>query len=93
MLRPDRFVVDATETARKEGWRPKGVAEWHGDVFSRHGSLLVVYVFVAVDESGERVASGRDLSSMQRKQQGRRGGGRRVQLPGFSMILHSSSRH
>ena len=44
MLRPDGFVVDATETARKEGWRPKGVAEWHGDVFSRHGSLLVVYV-------------------------------------------------
>ena len=69
------------------------MAEWHGDVFSRHGSLLVVYVFVAVDESGERVASGRDLSSMQRKQQGRRGGGRRVQLPGFSMILHSSSRY
>ena len=72
----------------------KGLAELHGDLFSRHASPLTeVYVFVAVDERREHVMSDEICRRCNGKQQGRRRGGRSVQLLESSMIVHSSSRH
>ena len=59
---------------------------------SRHASLLEIYVFVAVDERGEHVMSDQIYRRCNGKQQGRRRGGRSVQLPDSFMTLHSSSR-
>ena len=69
------------------------LAELHGDLFSRHVGPLELYVFVAVDERGEHVMSDEICRRCNRTQQGRRCGGRSVQLPDSFMILHSSSRH
>ena len=56
------------------------LAELHGDLFSRHASLLEVYVSVAVDERGEDVMSDEICRRCNGKQQRRRGG-RSGQLP------------
>ena len=56
------------------------LAELHGDLFSRHASPLEVYV-VAVDERSEHVMSDEICRRCNGKQQGRRRGGRSVQLP------------
>ena len=69
------------------------LAELHGDLFSHHASPLEVYVFVAVANRGEHVMSGEICRRCNGKQQGRRRGGRSVQLSDSFMILHSSSRH
>ena len=69
------------------------MAELHGDLFSRHASPLEVYVFVVVDEKGEHVMSDEICRRCNGKQQGRRRGGRIVQLPNSFMVLHSCSRH
>ena len=69
------------------------MAELHGDLFSHHASPLEVYVFVAVANRGEHVMSGEICRRCNGKQQGRRRGGRSVQLSDSFMILHSSSRH
>ena len=65
-------------------------AKLHGDLFSRHASPLEVYVFVAVDERGEHALSDEICRRCNGKQQGRRRGGRSVQLPDWFMIQHSS---
>ena len=65
----------------------------HADLFSRHASPLEAYVFVAVDDRGEDVLSYEMCRRCNEKQQRRRRGSRRVQLPDWFMILHSSSRH
>ena len=79
-----------------EWWSIQGLfrlVELHGDLFSRHASPLEVYVFVAVANRGEHVMSGEICRRCNGKQQGRRRGGRSVQLPDWFMILHSSSRY
>ena len=62
-------------------------------VYSRHASPLEVYFFVAVDERGEHVMSDEICRRCNGERQGRRRGGRSVQLPDSFLILHSSSRH
>ena len=64
----------------------------HADLFSRHASPLEVYVLVAVDDRGDDVMSDEIYCRCNGQQQRRRRGGRSVQLPGWVMILHSSSR-
>ena len=69
------------------------LAELHGDLFSHHASPVVVYVFVVVDERGEQVMSDEICRRCNGTQQGRRFGGRSVQLLDSFMFLHSASRH
>ena len=100
----DALLGEASRDARlfagsktiPEWWSIQGLfrlVELHGDLFSRHASPLEVYVFVAVDERGEHALSDEICRRCNGKQQGRRRGGRSVQLPDWFMILHSSSRH
>ena len=62
------------------------LAQLHGDLFSRHASPIEVYVFTSVDERGEHVMSDEICRRWNGKQQGRRRGGRSVQLPDSFMI-------
>ena len=63
------------------------LAELHGDMFSHPASPLQVevYVFVAVDERGEHITSDEICRPCNGKQQRRRRGGRKMQLPGWVM--------
>ena len=71
----------------------KILAELHGDLFSRHASPLEVYVLWRSTKRREHFMSDEICRRCNGKQQGRRRGGRSVQLPDSFVILHSSSRH
>ena len=87
MIRSTRYDIlpNVRMPSRRRSW-PSPLAELHGDLFSRHAGPFEVYVFVAFDERGEHAVSNEICRRCSGKQQGRRRGGRSVQLPDSFMI-------